>query len=344
MVAARRFALSCLLGLTAAGGVAAGQDATGDPPDAARRFERRVVAIAAAETPADRVDAVEDELRALQLKPTRRTFTSPKREGTNLLAVVPPPVGSEPTRTLTLGAHLDRVTAGRGAVDNAGGCAAVLELLARFQARPLQRHRVVGLLFDLEEEGLLGSRAFAEAAGDPAEPGAAAGLPDLFVNVDVFAYGDTLWVHHPDESDRAAAATFVAGTAGDEPDAEPFSAVVGSRYPPSDHRSFAALRTNAEPGSRAAKMTVLSLSLLPKEQILETVEFLKLLEGGGRPARANLPRVLALIHTANDTPAAVRPADAAAGIDAVEAGLRALDAAAEKPVAHGLKPSTAPAN
>ncbi len=323
--------------------------AAAEADGAVRRFERRVVAIAAAESARGRVDAVENELRALRLVPQRRPFEGPRRGGVNLLAEVPPALGATPRRTLMVGAHLDRVPVGRGAVDNAGGCALVLELLERFRARPLRHHRVIGLWFDQEEQGLLGSRAFAEAAGasdtrgdEPAE-GAAATLPDLFVNVDVFAYGDTLWVHHPTAADRPAAAAFVRGTAGravkGQPAAGPgetgpgeavglFPAVVGAIYPPSDHRSFAAVRNGAEPGSAAAGMTVLSLSLLPKPQILETVEFLEAMEGGARPTRAGLPRVLALIHTANDTPSAVRPAEAVAGIDAVEAGLRALDAAA----------------
>ncbi|QDT15748.1 M28 family peptidase [Alienimonas californiensis] len=310
---------------TAAGGGGETGEAAG--AGVARRFERRVVAVAAAEALDGRRDAIENELRALRLEPQRRPFAGPQREGTNLLAVVPPPAaGAAPERTLMLGAHLDRVEAGTGAVDNAGGCAAVLELLGRFQARPLTHHRVVGLWFDQEEQGLLGSRAFVEAAGDPAAPGAAAGLPDLFVNFDVFAYGDTLWAHHPSEDDRTAARNFVAGTAA--AGGEPFPTVIGPLYPPSDHRPFAAVRETAEPGSPAAEMTVLSLSLLPREQIVETVAFLEAMEGGGRPTRAGLPKILALIHTANDTPSAVRPSEAAAAIDAVEAGLRALDAAA----------------
>ncbi|MEM9701994.1 MAG: M28 family peptidase, partial [Planctomycetota bacterium] len=327
--------LSVLLSLLLGGGTAAPEE-DGNAAEAARRFERRVVAIAAGRTPEDRVAAVENELRALRLDPQRRVFEGRRRTGTNLVAVVPAAAGTEPTRTLMLGAHLDRVAAGSGAVDNAGGCAATLELLGRFQARPLRHHRVVGLWFDLEEQGLLGSRAFAETVAEPdarsdrtpiSTPGAASRLPDLFVNFDVFAYGDTLWVHHPTDADESAAKALVAGT---KPNAggEAFGAIVGSVYPPSDHESFEAVRRGAEPGSPAATMTVLSLSLLPKEQIEETVAFLDAMQNGGRPGRAGLPRILALIHTPNDTPSAVRPAEAIAGVDAVEAGLRALDAAA----------------
>ena len=53
--------------------------------------------------------------------------------------------------------------------------------------------------------------------------------------------------------------------------------------------------------------------------------FLEAMENGGRPGLAGLPAILRLIHTANDVPAAVRPAEAAAALDAVEAALRAYD-------------------
>ena len=178
----------------------------------------------------------------------------------------------------------------------------------------------MGLWFDQEERGLLGSRAFVETAGDEAAEGAAARLPDLFVNVDVFAYGDTLWVCHPADEDEPVADAFAAGAGA-------FPKVVGRPYPPSDHLAFAEARKSAEPGSPAAGLRVLSLSLLPREQIEETVEWLNG-RGAANPVRAGLPAILALIHTPNDTPAAVKPAEAAVGVDAVEAGLRALDAAA----------------
>ena len=295
--------------------------------DPARTFERRVGDVAARQTPLGRVEAVVKELEAMGLAPQRREFAGPRRPGVNVLAEVPPAPGTAPQKVLMIGAHVDRVVAGRGAVDNAGGCAAVLELIDRFRKSPLRNHRVVGLWFDQEEQGLLGSRAFADAAAGETGEGTAAGLPDAFVNVDVFAYGDTLWVCRPSDADAPLAAPFEGVLTGD---GTVFPAVVGETYPPSDHRSFAAVRAAADPGTPAAGMRVISLSLLPREQIEETVVFLKGMEtpagGAPRPTRASLPAILALIHTANDTPAAVRPAEAAAGADAVEAALRGYDA------------------
>ena len=312
------FAALCLSALPAFG--------QGEPPTAAERFERRVLSVAAREEPDGRVEAVAKELEALGLSPQRRTFAGPDRTGTNLVAEVPAAPGAAPPKTLMLGAHLDRVEAGRGAVDNAGGCAAVLELVGRFQARPLTNHRVVGLWFDQEELGLLGSRAFVEDATDgEGDLGRTSSLPDAFINFDVFAYGNTLWVFGPDPADAPLAAAFENVTTGDGGD--PFPAVVSQKYPPSDHLSFHAARGKGD----GAGMKVVSLSLLPREQIAETVAFLGGAAGGGRPTRAGLPAILRLIHTAADGPDAVRPAEAAAGIDAVEAALRAYDAAAGDP-------------
>jgi hypothetical protein len=81
--------------------------------------------------------------------------------------------GSPPLRNLTgvvagqtedeilLAAHYDSVAASPGAGDDASGCAAVLAAAAELRRTPL-RHTVRVLLFDGEEEGLRGSRAWAE--------------------------------------------------------------------------------------------------------------------------------------------------------------------------------------
>ena len=287
------------------------------PDTPAARFERRVTSLAAREDAAGRVAAVVGELEALGLAPELRTFAAAPRAGTNVLAGVPGPradAAGAALPVLMLGAHLDRVAAGRGAIDNASGTAAVLELLGRFRDRPLDGHRVVGVFFDLEEAGLLGSRAFVESPGDPAEPGAAASLPDAFVNFDVFGYGDTLWVATPDPPidagpDAPLAAAFRAASRGKN-----FAAVVGGPYPPSDHLSF------------RGRVPSVSVSLLTGPQIAETVAFLEAARRGERP---RLPAILALIHTPNDVPAAVKPTEAAAGVDAVEAALRRWDRGGE---------------
>src|SRR5688500_13353800 len=81
--------------------------------------------------------------------------------------------GSPPLRNLTgvvagqtedeilLAAHYDTVATSPGAGDDASGCAAVLAAAADLRRTPL-RHTVRVVLFDGEEQGLRGSRAWVE--------------------------------------------------------------------------------------------------------------------------------------------------------------------------------------
>ena len=77
--------------------------------------------------------------------------------GTNLIGRK---VGSEPKlASLLVSAHYDTVTGSPGADDNASGVAALLEC-ARVLATVRLRRTVEFVVFDMEEEGLVGSRAF----------------------------------------------------------------------------------------------------------------------------------------------------------------------------------------
>ena len=93
--------------------------------------------------------------------------TSPN--GFNVIAEIP---GADPAlkdQVVMIGAHLDSVGTGTGATDNAAGCAAVMEaarILSAVGAKPRRTIRVA--LWGGEEEGLLGSRAYAlEHFGNP---------------------------------------------------------------------------------------------------------------------------------------------------------------------------------
>ncbi|MEO8702012.1 MAG: M28 family peptidase [Kofleriaceae bacterium] len=80
--------------------------------------------------------------------------------GTNVFAVIPATLGSE--RGIIVGAHYDTVDGSPGANDNASGTVAVLAI-ARFLADvPCRTAPVTVVLFDQEELGLFGSRAFAQ--------------------------------------------------------------------------------------------------------------------------------------------------------------------------------------
>jgi hypothetical protein len=107
-------------------------------------------------------------------------------EGVNLIGVVR---GSRtPERYLVLSAHYDHVGVQGGQVyngadDNASGVAAVLALAERLRARPLA-HSVIVALFDAEEGGLRGARAF---VASPPVPKASLVLN---VNLDMVGHSD----------------------------------------------------------------------------------------------------------------------------------------------------------
>jgi len=114
-------------------------------------------------------------LRTLGLAPLGKSFEHPfplpKGGGTgvNLLALIPGRAASR--RYVVLSAHYDHlgVRGGEiynGADDNASGVAAVLAIAQEIRRQPLA-HGLLIALFDGEEEGLLGARAFVAAPPVP---------------------------------------------------------------------------------------------------------------------------------------------------------------------------------
>lgn len=95
-------------------------------------------------------------------------FTMPRRNsadsirGANVLGMVRGTVN--PERVIVVSAHFDHVGTRNGEIfngadDNASGTAAVLAMAAHFKARP-PRHTIIFALWDAEEMGLVGARAF----------------------------------------------------------------------------------------------------------------------------------------------------------------------------------------
>lgn len=102
-------------------------------------------------------------------------FAMPRRNsadstrGANVLGLVRGTV--DPERVIVVSAHYDHLGTRNGEVhngadDNASGTAAVLAMAAHFKARP-PRHTIVFALWDAEEMGLVGARAF--VASPPVE-------------------------------------------------------------------------------------------------------------------------------------------------------------------------------
>ena len=278
--------------------------ATIDVKEAAPRIQRLVEAIAAADSIEGRRAPILARLRAMGLEPQLVTFdpqanSRAQRRGANVIARV---AGSART-TLLLGAHYDRVSRGRGVVDNAAGVAAVLELADAFARQPLAHHVVEVALWDLEESGLLGARArVADSLRAP--------LPQIYLNFDIFGYGDTFWVGALKSDDpfpqRMKAAALGAG----------MSLTIDSLYPPSDHLRFRSTSTQSY-----------AVSILSADDVTKV---LAMLRAGGTPA-GEPSSVLSIVHTDADTIDKLDAAAVARGTRVVEAAIRALDAASRAP-------------
>ena len=241
--------------------------------------------------------AIEASLKAAGIDFKTEDFAAATRggrevKGTNVIATVATP-GAK--RTIMLGAHLDRVGVGAGAIDNASGSAAVLDLLRAFKARPLKNVNLMAGFWDQEEVGLVGSRAFVQSRPS--------GLPAVYINFDVYGAGDTIWLWSTEEN-LEFAKTFVKSAQ----DAK-FSHLVSKEYPPSDHRSFGV------PGVEAY-----SFSLGPAGEAKSVIGILK---GQGDPA--NFPKVLKVIHSENDTVDKVDANAVVRSLVVIEAAIRALD-------------------
>jgi hypothetical protein len=116
-----------------------------------------------------------ERLRGLGLRPIGAGFehrfplADSGRTGVNLLALIP---GTRrPERYLVLSAHYDHLGIVRGEIyngadDNASGVAAVLAIAEALRRAP-PAHSVIVALFDGEEAGLLGAKAFLAAPPVP---------------------------------------------------------------------------------------------------------------------------------------------------------------------------------
>jgi aminopeptidase S len=255
------------------------------------RFKRQVAAIAAGDNTSERAVAITKRLDELGIKYRLQSFSDQDKRGTNIIAELP----GTGAQKLVLGAHYDRVAKGQGAIDNASGSVVVLELLAALKTRPLKNHTVTAIFFDLEEVGLLGSKA--HVAADQGK-----NLPNIYINFDVFGYGDTLWVMSS-KTDSPPAKALKQAAAESK-----FALEIGPDYPPSDHLSFL-----------KAKVETMSISLVGGDEIKSILKVFK-----GEKAD-NLPRILTIIHTAGDTPDKVDGDAVVRALPVVEQAIRYID-------------------
>lgn len=259
---------------------------------AASQWLGDVRAIADSGDNAQRREAIAARLDTLGLAPRKVAFQANDRTGENLLADVSGPANGP---LLLLGAHSDRVEAGHGATDNASGSATVLALAERFKRKPLQHHRVAVAFWDLEEVGLLGSKAYVTDGST---------RPALYVNFDVFGWGDTLWMMAPANQQTALVDSSRAATQALSLGFSP-----GEQYPPTDHLPFI-----------RAGWPAVSYSLVGADEITQVLDAY-----AGKKSRTPA-KVMQVIHSERDTLDQVDAEAVARGVDAVEQALRRWDA------------------
>jgi len=255
------------------------------------RWQTQVGDISAHADTTARGDAIGKRLDALGIAWKREAFEQNGQAGQNLVADLG---GPKDAPLLLIGAHYDQVDVGHGATDNASGVAAVLELAAALKAKPLAHHRVQVVFWDLEEKGLLGSRAWVASAGRE--------KPALYVNFDVFGWGDTLWMMTP-EADTPLVASLRASSQHEKLAFEP-----GDKYPPTDHLAFL-----------KAGWPAVSFSLVGGDEIGPILDVFS----GGKPAQ--VPKVMQVIHSPRDTTAELDSQRVDDALRVVEQGLRAWD-------------------
>ena len=266
---------------------------TAAPAQDTARIGKSLEAITAAGDNNARREAIVGQLRALNVEPVVEPFGEGRGAGANVIVTLP----GNAARTIVVGAHLDRVNVGRGAVDNGAACAALIELIAAFTASPLERATLQILFFDREEAGLFGSRAFF----------AAGRRTDYAINVDIFAYGNEIFAtaSHP-----GGLLLHSLRTASDAA-GMPLRTVPRASYPNSDHVTM-----------MNAGLETLGIALADTADIDGVLAI-----GGGKLTLGKGPRILTIIHSPNDTLAEVRSEQMARGIAVLEQLIRAIDRA-----------------
>jgi Zn-dependent M28 family amino/carboxypeptidase len=99
---------------------------------------------------------LQTQLTNVGLSPSLQSYTT----GANVTARIAATMTT--TKRIILGAHFDTVTNSPGANDNASGTAVVLAVARYLKDMPCRQYNVDIVLFDEEEVGLVGARAYAQ--------------------------------------------------------------------------------------------------------------------------------------------------------------------------------------
>jgi Zn-dependent M28 family amino/carboxypeptidase len=263
------------------------------------------VAAYAQPTHEGRLETLKAQLDAAGLSYTVEPFEgrrTPDKTGYNVVVRTGPAEGRE----ILLTAHYDAIVlqSGKlvdGAVDNAASVVAMIEATRRLNGRT--KHPVRLILLDQEELGLVGAREWIKAHG--VENVAAV------INADVNGNGDTLMYGLNNGAQSAFMVDAVKAVCAERA----ISCLDFPEYPPSDDRAFS-----------AAGAPVISLGHQPRAEAEKMRAFLLNPPTSGS-GTFEVPAVLALIHTPNDTIARVEPATLAQAAGAFEALALKLDGA-----------------
>lgn len=303
-------ALMAALGIACASGTSQRRIGTPEAPPApvfladvvndARQLDQR--------SNADRLDALQALLRkrghtfTLQPFPNMSRQRDLRDQGQN---VVLDQLGPR-TPEIIVGAHLDAVPLehgghSHGMVDNAAGVVVLTRLAETLRTRRL-RHRIRIVFFDMEENGLQGSRHFV-ASVDRSNI-------QSMVNVDIAGYGDTI-LSGPT---AAAGTTRLHRALARACAARDYNCLRLPAFPTGDDRSFLSVGIPA-----------ISLAVLPA---LEAHQVWLLLNGGKGSGLAPgfTPPILRTIHTAEDTADRLTAAGMTLIHDAVTGLILELDA------------------
>lgn len=260
----------------------------------------------------ERGEVIYSELKKLNIRVSTEGFLQNGEggndiEGKNIFAEIPPntsvntadtPAGNGTKRVVMFGAHYDRWIKGSGAIDNASGCAALIEILRIFREHPPKNFTLKAAFWDLEEAGLVGSKTFVKNHSN-------GGLPQIYINFDVFGSGDSIWLWATNEKSEFAALFATAAKTSKT------SFLISSKYPPSDHLSFAV------PGVEA-----FSFSLLPAGEAENIIRVIS----GEKIEYKDYPEVLRTIHTERDTKERIDTKAVIKAISVIETAVRGLDA------------------
>lgn len=238
---------------------------------------------------------IQYELQTFESKPSPHGRT----QGVNLVITF----GKGP-REITLGAHYDAfelnngVLAG-GIADNGAGTMILVRVAEALQGRDL-RHRIRIVLFDMEEVGMLGSKAY--LAEHKSSIAAA-------INIDMAGFGDALGYGFGNAEGTARVRRALLMTCAEQL----LTCIDVENLPPSDDRSF-----------KDANIPVLSMGFMSR---LMAAQLWLLLNGGANSGleKGFVPQIRKIIHTPKDSINKIDPTTLDLGVQVVLNTLLELD-------------------